>query len=285
MTLETLNDLANRTPDSKETIPGEILFFRKNSSLGESLKKLKNHNFKIGYSFTINIEDREYTKIIAYNKKNDIFSGWLGYINDAGQLKEVFPIVKDSFPCYLNMPRIDNTGKLKLYREKMSSPARQTSYARKMFDNLPNLEKVNDISLYGTYWPVLENPNVETYKRNNLSENRETYSDVAALCNIYKFDETYELLDEGLKEIYKKLIENKEKLFCIEYKQQYANREVIQKTLEYLNLSENDVKELFVKNDIAYPKKNIEKQESDFSIIKAIKKTPFYQKKRKFYIK
>ena len=37
MTLDNLNELAESTPDSKNTTPGEILFFRQNSSIGESL--------------------------------------------------------------------------------------------------------------------------------------------------------------------------------------------------------------------------------------------------------
>ena len=272
MTLEKLNELAESTPESKETTPGEILFFRKNSSIGEALKKLKNHNFKIGCSFIINIGGKEYTKIVAYNQKNDIFSGWAGYINQDDELKEVFPLIGNNFSCYLNMPRIDKCGQLKLYKENMSSLNRQTSYATKMFGDLDNINEVNDISYYGQYWPILENPDVEEYKRLHLNSNRENCSDVAFLCNIYTFDQTYNLLDDGLKRIYRELFEKREELFCKEYKKYYYNTEVIQKTLEYLNMSENDIKEIFDKNNIEYPHVIIKEPEITFSLIKVIKK-------------
>ncbi|MBR2833546.1 MAG: hypothetical protein IKE75_03850 [Bacilli bacterium] len=282
MTLETLNELAEKTQDSKDTIAGEILFFRKNSSVGESLKKLKNHNFKIGYSFTLTIGNNEYTKIVAYNQKNDIFSGWSGCIYEEGEPRVVFPIIGNGFSCYLNMPRIDSYGKLKLYKENLASANRQTSYAKKMFKDLDNIEEINDPSLYETYWPILENPEIEKYRRLNLNKNRELYSDVAALCNIYKFDETYDLLDEGLKRIYKTLLENREEVFCDKYKQYYDNEEVIEKSLEALSLTEEDVQDIFTKNNLKYPSKTIENKDDTSPIIKKLKNSPFYKRISKY---
>ena len=275
MTLDSLNALAESTPDSKNTVPGEILFFRQNSSIGESLKKLKNHNFKIGYSFSINVGDKEYTKIIAYNKKNDIFSGWAGFVEQEGQLLEVFPIIGNGFSCYLNMPRIDKTGKLRLYRENMSSLNRQSIYARRMFEGLDNLLEINDVSLYGDFWPVLENQDVENYCRNKKNDDEEFYGDIAFLCNIYKFDETYNLLDDGLKTIYKTLLENREKLFCIEYRNRYEQENLIQNVLNYLEIDEDDVKEMFDVNDLLYMCNRSNYTGKKSSFIKNIKRVLF----------
>ena len=283
MTLENLNELAEKTPDSKNTVSGEILFFRQNSSIGESLKKLKNHNFKIGYSFTIDIYGKEFTKIVAYNQKNDIFSGWAGFVEHDGQLKEVFPIVGNGFSCYLNMPRINSTGNLKLYRENMFSLNRQTGYAKRMFTDLANLDQITDLSLYGVFWPVLENPDVESYRRNQQFDDREVYSDFGYLCNIYKFDETYMLLDDGLKKIYKVLFENREEMFCTEYQRYYENNLVIQNVFDFLELAEDDVKEMFDRNAMKYPSKVEPQDEWGSSLFDAIKRLSFYQKGKKKY--
>lgn len=283
MTLDALNNLADSTPDSNNTIPGEILFFRQNSSIGESLKKLRNHNFKIGYSFSINVFDSEYTKVVAYNKKNDIFSGWSGFVKQDDEMKEVFPLMGNGFSCYLNMPRIDDMGNLKLYRENMVSFNRQTSYAKKMFKDLKNLNEVNDLSLYGYFWPILENADVESFRRNQQFESREFSSDIAMLCNVYKFDETYKMLDDGLMKIYKVLFEEREKMFCEEYQTFYDNDYVIEKALDYLELTEEDVKDMFDRNNMTYPVRMKDHCGGQSSLIKVLEKVLFYPKKYKNY--
>lgn len=283
MTLDNLNELAESTPDSKNTTPGEILFFRQNSSIGESLKKLKNHNFKIGYSFAIDVYGKDFTRIIAYNQKNDIFSGWAGFVEQDGEMKEVFPIVGNGFSCYLNMPRIDDTGKLKLFRENMGVFNRQTGYAKRMFEGLSNLDEIDDLSLFGIFWPILENPEVERFRRNQQAVDKEIYCDAALLCNIYKFDETYLLLDDGLKRIYKLLFEKREEMFCTEYSNYYDNSSVISKALDYLDLTEEEIKDIFVRNNMQYPSRTEYQNEWNISLFKSIKNNVLLSKKSKKY--
>lgn len=258
MTLDRLNELANSVPDSRDTIPGEILFFRLNSSAGEALKKLKNHNFKIGYAFTIILDDKEYTKIVAYNQKNDIFRGWMGpVVLKDGSIDMKFPIHLGGFSCYLNMLRYDATGKLKLYQEDFRDAARATMYAKKKFENLPHLEKVDNLLLYDNYFPVLENPQIELNRRLKIKTNPDKdgifYSDVAAICNIYKFNDTYELFDDGLKEIYKTLFDNREVKFCQEIKAAFENPMMLNEVLNDLNLDMSDVQDIFERNGLEMP--------------------------------
>ena len=177
MTIESLVEIANSTPKSKNTEPGEILFFRSNSTAGESLKKLQNHNFTIGYAFTIGLNNGEFTRIVAYNHKNDIFRGWMGSIvHDNGSIDTIFPLSVSKFPCSLNMPRINSDGKLKLYRESFNENTRKSGFSKKQFCDLQNIENIDDPSLYGQFWPILEHPEVELNKRKKMASNQDKYS-------------------------------------------------------------------------------------------------------------
>ena len=263
MTIEFLNKLASSAAESKNTMPGEFLFFKSNSTASESLKKLSNHGFKIGYAFTIILNNNEYTKLVAYNKKNDIFRGWMGQVNsDNGSKNILFPLSLPGFACYLNMPRYNTEGKLKLYKENFNSGSRQIGYGTKMFGNLSHVEYVDDISLYGEFFPILEHPEIEQNRRlkiMNDQNNKMFYTDVASICNIYRFNETYELLDEGLQKIYKTLLDNRESKFCDEIAYSLDNENMLKAILKELNLDINDVKKIF---------ENQGRQMPDFSIPK-----------------
>jgi len=251
MTIESLNELALAAPDSKNTKPGEILFFRQDTTTCESLKKLQNHGFIIGYAFTIDLNNKEYTKIFAYNHKNDIFRGWMGPIVTENGEATMFPLTLSGFPCALNMPRFTKEGKLKLYRESFNDSARRTAFGKKMFENLEYVHEVNDLSLYGDYFPILENPDIELNRRLQIMQNKDTIfcTDVASICNIYKFDETYKLLDEGLQKIYKTLYENRELKFCHELSHLCDNENMFQSILDNLHLNTTDIEEIFVRQN------------------------------------
>lgn len=258
MTIESLNELAEGAIDSKNTIPGEILFFRGNSTASESLKKLKNHNFKIGYSFSLTLDDNEYTRVIAYNPKNDIFRAWMGPdILEDGTISDTFPLVSATFFAQLYMPRYDKDGKLRLYKEDFKKGVRQAGHGKKMFSDLAHLENIDDVSFYGEFLPILEHPEVEFNRRFQMLQNpsidRTFYSDVAFICNVYRFDETYELLDDGLKEIYRTLFENREKRFCMEIIKAFENDGVVEEVLSTLNLDMVLLSEIFERQGFVLP--------------------------------
>ena len=287
MTIESLNELAHDAPDSINTKPGEILFFRKNTTACESLKKLQNHGFIIGYAFTINLNNKEYTKIFAYNYKNDIFRGWMGPIVTENGEEIRFPLTLSGFSCTLSMPRYNQEGKLKLYKESFAQGNRQTEYGKRMFENLDHVHEVNDLSLYGDYFPFLENPAIELNRRLQIKQNKDIVfcTDVASICNIYKFDETYQLLDEGLKKIYKTLFDNYELKFCQELIHCCDNEIMFKEVLDTLNLSITDIEEILAKYDYKIPTfapmQTYHKNKNNNIILSSIKTLIHFQKLEK----
>ena len=232
-TIDALNELAESTLDSKNTEAGEFLFFKSSSTVGESLKKLQKHYFKIGYAFTIEIKGQEYTRFYAYNQKNDIFRGWIGPVEqEDGSIEQKMPMNKPSFPCYLTMARQLPTGQLKLFREDFKPNASQIGYGNRLFGDLKHITEITDVSWYGIYWPILENKEIEQKRRlsilNNPKKDTTFYCDIATFLNIYHFEETYEQLDDGLKRIYKPLLEGKYEAIKFEMKDILNNREMME---------------------------------------------------------
>lgn len=255
MSIESLNELADSTPDSGYTEPGEILYFKFNASVGENLKKLKNHNFKFGYVYSLQINNIEYTRVVAYNKKNDIFYGWIGPDTKTGEDRLVFPYLGHNFSAYLNMPRFNKEGKLKLFREDMRDAARQNCLGRNQIYNLQHVEHVDNLEYYHNFWPVIENPDIEIQRRLKIFRNPENalmYSDAASPCNTYYFDKTYALFDNGLQEIYKIFLEHREELFCREVQSLFNNPEAFQEMLSVLNMDELDIIKKFEEHGLDY---------------------------------
>ena len=253
MTVEEIEHLVDDVPDSKKTQSRNILFFYENTTVKEALKKLKNHKFKLGYTYDIDVDGEKYVRIVCYNFKNDIFGGWFKYDVNSGEL--VFPDNLYAFPSLLTavryMPGDDNSkGKLKKFREDCHQSVVKSFSDTGKFSNLDYVEEVNNLDYYGNYFPVLENPMIEQYRRNSIlhsANDRTFYSDVAYVCNIYKFRETYDLLDDGLKQIYFKLFENYEELFCAELFK--MGRDFVPEVTSVLNISVSELGEMFERNN------------------------------------
>lgn len=255
--IEALNKMADDTPDSKNTNPGDTLYFSSCCTAGESLKKLKNHNFTFGYSFEIIINGQKYTRIVAYNQKNDVVLAWMGP-DQNGEVK--FPSRHPSYQSFLYLVRYQN-GKqtdVKVSKERLTS---KLCDGKKQVDSAtPHIVHVNNPEWFGDCWPIPEHPEIENQKRQKMLESSEThhsdrtfYQGVATLCNIYKFNETYENLDPGLQEIYKALYENREAIFCREVKTRSIVNETVSEMLSMLGMEYQQLEEIFQDQDLTAP--------------------------------
>lgn len=255
MTTEELDHLADDVPDSKRTESRDVLFFYADTTPKEAIKKLKNHKFKLGYTYDIELGSEKYVRIVCYNVKNDIFRGWFKYdSNGDGGL--VFPDDLYTFPSLITAVRYVKNKKgdgqsLKVFRENCHQSLVKGSNGYGKFGGLEFVKTIDNLDYYNNYFPILENPEVENQRLLNIlngEKDKTFYSDVALLCNIYKFNETYELLDDGLKHMYSLLAENYEKVFCDELKKYLKERELVNEVVFSLNIGVEELMNIFERN-------------------------------------
>ncbi len=255
--IEALNELADETPDSRNTYPGDTMYFCGCSTIGESLKKLKNHNFTFGYAFDIEVNGQIFTRITAYNQKNDIVLAWMG----PDQSSEVkFPCRHHSYQSFLYLIRYQDSkqNKIKIAKERLTS--KLCDGKKQIESDIPHIVHLNQLEWFGNYWPILEHPEIERQKRMRIFErsqiqscDRTFYQGVATLCNIYKFDETYEKLDPGLQKIYLTLFENREAIFCREVENRSIVNGTIIEMLSMLNMDYNQLVKIFERQGLKPP--------------------------------
>lgn len=222
------------------------LFFPSGFTKEESLNKLSNHGFKIGYSYDIIVDGEQLTRIVAYNYKKDILYCWMS--------KDKLPDRRQSLNRLYLIREIPSPEGLKLVRfeENYNEYVRgRIDCHNKLPQNAIAITHIDDLKYFGyNGWPIIESPKIELYKRYIKSHYQgieaEKKLEILYLCNLYYFDRVYQEFDEGLKSIYAYLDQNYltkflEELFQkINYGDRY-NLEIASDVIKRLNLLDTEL--------------------------------------------
>lgn len=197
-----------------------VLYFLKNISTEEGLKIIRQRKFKCGYSYVIEDGGKTIIRAIFYNHKFDLLS--IRFSEDE------FYLPSESSRLYINRQIEVEKGVFKAKHFPPINPFNEYSHTKSVIPvnvdpiDIYNIHNLIDYDLR----LIPENYDIEIYRRKKTREIKDTinsYSErtksldalshVVGLANLYKFDETYNQLDETLKLLYEPLLETHKSLF------------------------------------------------------------------------
>jgi len=207
-------NLGSETIREENLQKDSVLYFLKDISTEEGLEIIKKRKFKCGYKYVIEAEGKTIIRAIFYNHKYDLLS--IRYSEDKFYLQE------EASRLYINRQVEVSKGVFKAKHFLPINPFNEYPHTRSVIPN--NVEPIdidNIDNIIGYQLRLVpENCEIEMYRRNKIKEINETIKDTSekskaledlnnifCLANIYRFDQTYEELDETLKILYKPLLQ------------------------------------------------------------------------------
>lgn len=201
---------------SKDTAQEEmkrdcILYFPKDISTAKALEIIKQRKFQCGYQYTIEEDGKTIIRAIFYNHKYDILS--VRFTEDQ------FYLPGESNRLYINRQIEVGKGIFKAKHFLPINPFNEFSHTKSVIPVNVEPIDIDNIDSIIDYQPRLipDNYEIEVYRRKKTREiNEENSSEkskkledlnhVVQLANLYKFEETYEELDDTLKTLYRPLL-------------------------------------------------------------------------------
>lgn len=196
-----------------KTVAGRTLYFPDSLTIQESLQKIANHGFKIGYTYTININGEDLTRIVAYNAKKDVLYCWASAdkLPDRRQCLNKLYIIRQHQEGDVTV--------IKRFEENYSNCVRgRVDASNKIPKNFEPISIINSLDYFTSCgWPIIEGPESEQIKRqikqNYKGVEQEKKLEALSLYNLYYFGRIYEQFDDGLKNIYAYLNDHNLELF------------------------------------------------------------------------
>lgn len=241
-----MEEIPKKNSKKNRTVAGRTLYFPDGLTITESLQKIANHGFKIGYTYTINIDGESLTRIVAYNDKKDILYCWASQdkLPDRRQCLNKLYIIRQRQEGEATIVRRFEENYNNCVRGRIDS-------SNKVPKNFEPISIIDSLNYFTCGWPIIEGPKSEQIKRqikkNYKGTELEKKLEALSLYNLYYFDRVYEQFDDGLKNIYAYLNDHKLELFYERIIQKLqsgdqSNIDVVIEITQLLNISIDELK-------------------------------------------